>query len=215
MYHIVSFLDTQEVEVVPAVWVKNGICLWPPYKGEGIQRATKCLEQPRESWSAYKIKIMYTAESYGEARRKLPLAELQTDLQSEAELESQRPPKRKTKRNRRLLEDYDTDDEAIAPQKDNLPHAPQIQPPPKRICSSTEVQPSPQRQPQPSICPQKSSCLTRIPETPGPSLLDISPSIEMQERNLGSSLRQAIDMPEPMPTLPFHNTPSSARSSPK
>lgn len=115
------------------------------------------------------------------------------------------------RRNRRLLESYDTDDEAIAPQKENLPHAPQIQPPTKRIWSSSEVQPSPQRQPQPSIWPQKSPCLTEIPETPGTSVLDMSPT--MQERSLGSSLRQAIDMPEPMPALPFHRAPSSARSS--
>ncbi|XP_034157899.1 uncharacterized protein LOC117596562 [Pangasianodon hypophthalmus] len=99
-----------------------------------------------------------------------------------------------------------------------MPQAPQIQPPPKRIwSSSTELQLSPQgqRQPQPSVWPQKSSCLTQIPETPGPSLLDMSPSSEWQERTLGSSLRQAIDMPEQTPTLPFHLTPQqfSARTS--
>lgn len=64
MYHIVSFVDTDEVEVVPAIWVKNGVCVWPPYKGKGIQRATKCLEQPHESWSAYKVKILYTASMH-------------------------------------------------------------------------------------------------------------------------------------------------------
>jgi len=64
MYHIVSFVDSDEVEVVPAIWVENGVCVWPPYKGKGIQRATKCLEQPHESWSAYKVKILYTASMY-------------------------------------------------------------------------------------------------------------------------------------------------------
>ncbi len=39
MCHTVSFVGTEEVEVVPAIWVKNGVCLWPPYKGEGIERA--------------------------------------------------------------------------------------------------------------------------------------------------------------------------------
>ncbi|KAK9980358.1 hypothetical protein ABG768_013724 [Culter alburnus] len=54
-FHIVSFVDTEEVEVVPAVWVKNGVCFWPPYKDEGVQRATKRAEQPEKSWSVYKI----------------------------------------------------------------------------------------------------------------------------------------------------------------
>lgn len=64
MYHIVCFVDTEEVEVVPAIWVKNGVCLWPPYKDEEIQRAAKRLEQPQEFWSAYKVKILYTASMF-------------------------------------------------------------------------------------------------------------------------------------------------------
>ncbi len=64
MYHIVSFVDTEEVDVVPAIWVKSGVCLWPPYKNERVQRAAKCLEQPQESWSAYTVKMMYTASMY-------------------------------------------------------------------------------------------------------------------------------------------------------
>ncbi|XP_037399169.1 uncharacterized protein LOC119264657 [Pygocentrus nattereri] len=60
MYHIVSFVDTEEVEIVPAVWVKGGVCLWPPYKSEGVQRATKSQEQPHENWTPYNIKVLYT-----------------------------------------------------------------------------------------------------------------------------------------------------------
>uniref|UniRef100_A0AAR2L0A9 DUF4806 domain-containing protein n=1 Tax=Pygocentrus nattereri TaxID=42514 RepID=A0AAR2L0A9_PYGNA len=89
------FVDTEEVEMVPAVWVKDGVCLWPPYKSEGVQRATKSQEQPHENWTPYNIKVLYTTNNYGEARRKLPLAEQQTDLQSEAGNESLKPPKRK------------------------------------------------------------------------------------------------------------------------
>ncbi len=61
MYHIVSFVDTEEVDVVPAIWVKSGVCLWPPYKSERVQMAAKCWEQPQESWSSYKVKVMDTA----------------------------------------------------------------------------------------------------------------------------------------------------------
>ncbi|XP_073700480.1 uncharacterized protein [Garra rufa] len=119
MYHIVSFDDTEEVEVVPVIWVKNSVCLWPPYKDEGVQKAVKCLEQPQESWSAYNVKIMYTANNYSEACRKL--AEQQTDLQSEVESDSPRPTKRQIKRNRLLLDDYDSDEEANTPLKKPLP----------------------------------------------------------------------------------------------
>ncbi|GAA6091147.1 serine/arginine repetitive matrix protein 2-like [Tachysurus ichikawai] len=32
MFHIVVFDKTNEVEVVPSVWIKNGECMWPPNK---------------------------------------------------------------------------------------------------------------------------------------------------------------------------------------
>ncbi|KAI4874841.1 hypothetical protein NFI96_028641, partial [Prochilodus magdalenae] len=134
MYQIVSFVDTEEVEVVPALWVKGSVCLWPPYKSEGVQRATKIQEQPRDNWTPYNIKVLYTANNYSDARRKLPLAEQQTDLQSEAENYSLKPPKRKIKPKKRLLEDeYNTDEEAFVPKKDVLPQAPRIKKPFKKI----------------------------------------------------------------------------------
>ncbi|XP_016427577.1 uncharacterized protein LOC107755335 isoform X2 [Sinocyclocheilus rhinocerous] len=180
MYHIVSFVDTEEVEVVPAIWVKSGVCLWPPYKGERVQRAANCLEQPQESWSAYKIKIMYTTNNYSEACRKLSLAEQQTDLQLEAVPDSLMPPKCKIKRDGCLLDDYDCDEEATTPLKNYLPQAPQIQPLSKRICSaSNELQPSPLGQSQ-----NKSPGVTQIAETSRPSLLEISPASEWHENTL-------------------------------
>ncbi|XP_016107651.1 uncharacterized protein [Sinocyclocheilus grahami] len=180
MYHIVSFVDTEEVEVVPVIWVKSGVCLWPPYKGERVQRAAKCLEQPQESWSAYKVKIMYATNNYSEACRKLPLAEQQTDLQLEAVPDSLMPPKCKIKRDRCLLDDYDCDEVATTPLKSYLPQAPQIQPLSKRICSaSNELQSSPLGQSQ-----NQSPGVTQIAETSRPSLLEISPASEWPENTL-------------------------------
>lgn len=200
MYHIVSFAGTEEVEVVPVIWVKNGVCLWPPYEGERIQRAAKCLEQPQESWSANKVTIMYTANNYSEACRKLPLAEQQTDLQSV----SRRPPNRKIKRNRRQLDDYNSDEEATTPLKNNLQQAPQIQPLSKRIRSSSdELQPSPlgQRQKQPSVWHQKSPVVTQVAQTSRPSLLERSPDNsewheKTQARQARSSARASRDATE-------------------
>ncbi|KAF7704245.1 hypothetical protein HF521_021317 [Silurus meridionalis] len=203
MYHIVSFVETEEVEVVPAIWVKDEVCLWPPYKGEEVQRATRNLEQPQESWVAYKVRILYTANNYSEARRKLPLAEQQTDLQSEAETDPLRAPKRKVKRNRRLLDDYDTDEEAIAPKK-NLPQAPYIQPLSKRACSALdEVQPSPLQH-----RPQRSPSVTQVPGTSRQALMERSSTSQWQnfESALGKSLRQAIDLPAQSPAQTLFQT---------
>ena len=61
MYHIVSFDETAEVEVVPALWVNNGICQWPPFKTEGVQRAIKSRQQPDHTWASYNARILYTA----------------------------------------------------------------------------------------------------------------------------------------------------------
>ncbi|XP_051553513.1 uncharacterized protein LOC127440742 isoform X3 [Myxocyprinus asiaticus] len=107
MYHIVSFADNEEVEVVPAIWVKDDVCFWPPYKNNRIQKAIKSLEQPQENWTPYIITVIYTADNYYEVLKKIPLMEQQIDVLSKAENDSLRPPKRKIKRNTDLLTSAD------------------------------------------------------------------------------------------------------------
>ncbi|XP_018958580.1 uncharacterized protein LOC109088898 [Cyprinus carpio] len=224
MYHVVSFVDTEEVEVVPAIWVKNGVCLWPPYEGEIIQRAAKCLEQPQKSWSAYKVTIMYTANNYNEACLKLPLAEQQSDLQSEAEPDSQRPSKRRKKRNGHLLDDFDSNEEATAPLKNNLAQSPQIQPLSKRICSpSNDLQPRPlgQRQTQPSVWHQNSPGVTQIAETSRPSQPWQASSSDRASRDITEHKSEltwpqdtTVQSPEQAAQLPWHHeTPGPQRKS--
>ncbi|KTF84572.1 hypothetical protein cypCar_00020568 [Cyprinus carpio] len=138
MYHIVGFVDTEEVEVVPAIWVKS--------------------------------------DNYSEACQKLPLAEQQTKLQSYSLM----PPKCKIKRDMCPLDDYDRDEEATTPLKNNFPQAPQIYLLSKRICSaSNELQPSAVGQSQ-----SQSPGVTQIVETSRPSLLEISPGSEWHENTL-------------------------------
>ncbi|KAL7391052.1 hypothetical protein ABVT39_003521 [Epinephelus coioides] len=60
-YHIVSFEETAEVEVVPALWVNDGVCQWPPYKREGVQRAIKNQQEPDPTWALYNARVLYTA----------------------------------------------------------------------------------------------------------------------------------------------------------
>ncbi|XP_036431183.1 uncharacterized protein LOC118811081 [Colossoma macropomum] len=98
MYNIVIFQETDEVEVVPAEWVSNGVCLWPPYKSCKMIKAARNKEQPRQGWRSYQVKLIYTADTYAEARLKLPLAENLTDLQTQDEAEEELPKKSKRKK---------------------------------------------------------------------------------------------------------------------
>ncbi|KAG1932138.1 uncharacterized protein LOC120471315 isoform X2 [Pimephales promelas] len=201
MFHIISFVDTEEVEVVPVFWVKNGVCSWPPYTDEGVQRASESSEQPQESWPAHKVKIIYTANNYSDAMRKLPLVEQQNALRSQDGPGSQRTLKHKIKRNRRLLDEYDADLEAVAPQNTNLPQAPQIQPPCKKTILSASNEPS--------------RPLARTQT--GPSEPSTPPALEWHHVTLGSSSSscQAIELPDPWPerTTPDPQSPEPAAPS--
>lgn len=62
MFHIVEFLETQEVEVVPALWVADEICQWPAhYKPDELVKAIRSQEQPGHRWDAFHVRILYTA----------------------------------------------------------------------------------------------------------------------------------------------------------
>ncbi|KAL2076323.1 hypothetical protein ACEWY4_028075 [Coilia grayii] len=170
MYHIVCFDNTAEVEVVPCSWVKDGVCWWPPYKADNINKAIKNMEEPNNTWAAYNARVLYTANGYHEARRKLHLAEQQSDLQSEAENVSGRPMKRRIKPSRHIIEE-DSEEEMGTPKRRPLPKPPTIQKPFKRYLVSG------------------GGC-TILPD--GESSTDIP---EYQHgSSLGSSIRQAIEM---------------------
>uniref|UniRef100_A0A3B1K7K2 DUF4806 domain-containing protein n=1 Tax=Astyanax mexicanus TaxID=7994 RepID=A0A3B1K7K2_ASTMX len=167
-------------------------------------------EQPGDNWTTYNIEVLYTANNYNEARRKLPLAEQQTDLQSEAENESLKPHKRKIKPNKRLLQDgYNTDEETLVPKKNVLPQAPRIKQPFKKIPASHPFElhphPGPQKQSNStsSLLHQMSSdqplhCATSTSASSflsAPSQLGLENSSERhREVSLGASLRKAIDI---------------------
>ncbi|KAL2102283.1 hypothetical protein ACEWY4_001451 [Coilia grayii] len=121
MYYIINFTDYNEVELVPTMWVNGGVSHWPPYKGEAFQRAVRNSQAPENNWQVYNARVLYTG-SYQDARKMLPLAEQQTDLQSEAEVE-EKGRKRKVKRNRHY-EPSDSEED-VAPQK-SLPKPPPI-----------------------------------------------------------------------------------------
>ncbi|XP_067251353.1 uncharacterized protein [Chanodichthys erythropterus] len=82
MFHIVVFDNTNEVEVVPSIWMKNGECMWPPNKTD-VAKAVKLQECPGDEWKPHKARIIYTSHDYNEARRKLPQAVDHTDIGSD------------------------------------------------------------------------------------------------------------------------------------
>ncbi|XP_073730188.1 uncharacterized protein [Misgurnus anguillicaudatus] len=143
MYFIVSFIKTNEVEVVPGVWVEGEVCKWPNYKLDAMQKAIKNCEMPKETWTSYDIRVLYKANSFSEARLKLRRAEDDTDLQSEAE--EGRPEKRKTRPNQRFLSSQEESDEEPVKRKPVLPKVPSIPPLPSllrdAISSSDEMSP--------------------------------------------------------------------------
>ncbi|KAK5918302.1 hypothetical protein CgunFtcFv8_027858 [Champsocephalus gunnari] len=99
MFHIVEFLETQEVEVVPALWVADDTCQWPAhYKHDDLIKAIRNEEQPEHIWDAFSVQILYRAANYKTARLKLPQAETHTDLQTAEEEEEDVLPKKKRKR---------------------------------------------------------------------------------------------------------------------
>lgn len=60
MFHIVVFDKTNEVEVVPSVWIKNGECMWPPNKID-ITKAVKSQESPGDDWKPHKARVIFTS----------------------------------------------------------------------------------------------------------------------------------------------------------
>ncbi|XP_062868933.1 uncharacterized protein LOC134331441 [Trichomycterus rosablanca] len=145
MYYIVEFLQTNEVAVVPSIWVKNGMCQWPlTYKMSDIMRATRNQEQPGDHWESYSIKILYTTDNYNSARLKLPEAEAMTDIHTAEEDQDDtmaKKSKRKKIPNKRLL-DSESDDELPIKKSKKLPPPPVIKYPNPGLASS-KIQPRP------------------------------------------------------------------------
>ncbi|KAJ8258114.1 hypothetical protein GJAV_G00193300 [Gymnothorax javanicus] len=138
MFHLVSLLQTNEVEVVPDVWVNGGQCARPKLRGENLTKAVKTKQQPQKEWKKYRIRILYTAEKYDDAEKKLPEAKLFSDIQSDTEAVKM---PRRILRNRRLP-DYDdvTDTEDDGHTVSGLEPPPVIKPPQPAVVAQASAQ---------------------------------------------------------------------------
>ncbi|XP_045917676.1 uncharacterized protein LOC123978486 isoform X2 [Micropterus dolomieu] len=123
MFHIVVFDNTNEVDIVPSVWIKNGECMWPPNKID-VAKAVKTQECPGDGWMPHKARIIFTSHDYNEARFKLPQAVDHTDLGSDG---GDSPIKFKRKRIRKdILFPGEDDEEMESTLNVTLPNAPKI-----------------------------------------------------------------------------------------
>lgn len=64
MFHVVTFLDSNEVEVVPDIWIDGTMCSWPNLRGEGVKKAAKKKMNPQSDWKKYEIKSLYTSGKF-------------------------------------------------------------------------------------------------------------------------------------------------------
>ncbi|KAK2850382.1 hypothetical protein Q7C36_009165 [Tachysurus vachellii] len=137
MFHIVSFLETNEVEVVPSGWVDG---VWPHLRGESLTTAVKLAMKPKKEWKIFKVKLLYTTDNYDDARKKLPEAELFSDIQSDTESGVKKP--------RRIIDD---DDDNEGQNLKGLEPPPRIKPPAFQTFRQSTQSPSTARQ-QPPLC---------------------------------------------------------------
>ncbi|XP_028254481.1 uncharacterized protein LOC114453560 [Parambassis ranga] len=184
MYSVVEFLQTQEVELVPAQWISDGHCYWPgSLRGMALHLAIKNRTEPEDSWDQWEVRTLFTTESYEEGRRKAREAEMTSDLLSEAEACGQRP--RRKKKRVQLgppggLERVESEEDRPSPPTKNLPApAPIIQPP------SMPVTPLPIPQPM----------YTDLSTNSGPP-----PPVHYSE------MLQSWEPVNEMPSLPSHHT---------
>lgn len=55
-FAIVVFVDEEEVEVAPLLWISGTKCFWPP-RSEPVRRLIQNEAPPKEGWSKHEVKI--------------------------------------------------------------------------------------------------------------------------------------------------------------
>ncbi|KAL5022613.1 hypothetical protein ScPMuIL_001768 [Solemya velum] len=115
MYLVVEYTDNNELAIIPENWLDGRSCaLWPPYKSSLRINSTVCKnERPNETWKSFPIRELYRSDSYEKARKKLKLAEDQSDLQTAVSSEEEQVGiGRFSKRKRRSPERFNSDSES-------------------------------------------------------------------------------------------------------
>ncbi|XP_020299239.1 uncharacterized protein LOC109863392, partial [Pseudomyrmex gracilis] len=84
---VVQFEEDTSVEAVPSTWIQRHFCHWPTYSQDKLMTAIRKHEALNTCWPSYKIKSFRnsTFNDYSKARSKARVAEVTSDLNSEAE----------------------------------------------------------------------------------------------------------------------------------
>lgn len=65
MFKIVEFVETHEVELVPAIWVENGQCYWPnSLRGMALHLAIKNKTPPNCDWGSWEVRTMFSTGKF-------------------------------------------------------------------------------------------------------------------------------------------------------
>ncbi|XP_056275043.1 uncharacterized protein LOC130196751 isoform X2 [Pseudoliparis swirei] len=88
MFHLIEFLDSKTVAVVPQSWYGCGDCVWPNYpRDERVDKAVRSAEEPQPGWQTHDVRIIRSCDDYLVARRwmKKYMSYDTSDLRSEEE----------------------------------------------------------------------------------------------------------------------------------
>ncbi|VEN61413.1 unnamed protein product [Callosobruchus maculatus] len=72
------------IQLVPKSWIAGTKCFWPTFtSNKRYEKAVKHCEEPDDSWPLYNMRILGTYDSYEIGKRKLKIAEDQSDLSTD------------------------------------------------------------------------------------------------------------------------------------
>ena len=57
-YAVVEFVDDKSIEAVPANWIQDDLCSWPPFRGLRFTSAARKCEMPMSTWTKHNIRIL-------------------------------------------------------------------------------------------------------------------------------------------------------------
>jgi hypothetical protein len=60
-FALVEFTKDSSVEVVPTLWLFADYhqSYWPPYKGDRLIKSIRKVEQPKDSWKSYDVRVYH------------------------------------------------------------------------------------------------------------------------------------------------------------
>nr|XP_055073488.1 uncharacterized protein LOC129453312 [Misgurnus anguillicaudatus] len=112
MYHIVEFVNSNEVEVVHSNWLEGGESFWPPFVSLAkLRRATKDGVMPGADWNRFRVRVMYSHDVYEIACAKLLEATITSDLNTEDEDNRPEYMKRKNRGCKRIVSSSEEEEE--------------------------------------------------------------------------------------------------------